>query len=117
MTTDTLTLFEKPAARVSPAAPTPRAAAAGCARPAPEATRRPTSMAYLDVPLSGLSDSTLAALDKLGPGWTWGRDEAGNFFVEDGARRCIGRSLVGAIGVALQAQRIVAGLDLEDDAS
>jgi hypothetical protein len=113
---DALHLFGKPAARVSPAAPTPRAVAQGSARPAPVGTRRPAAMVHLEIPLSGLSDSVLAQLDRLGPGWTWGRDDAGNFFVEDGTRRCIGRDLVGAIGVAIQAQRIVAGFDQEEDA-
>lgn len=101
----TLDLFGR-ARPAAPATPTPPAIAPAAGSARPEATRRPEAMRYLDVPISGLSDLVLRELDRLGPGWSWGRDEAGNFFVEDGAQRVLGRSLLDAVRVALQARRI-----------
>jgi hypothetical protein len=39
-------------------------------------------MERMQIPLNGIQDSLLAELDKLGPGWTWGRDGDWDWFVE-----------------------------------
>ncbi len=62
-------------------------------------------MERLGIPLNGLSDSVLARLDELGPGFEgWGRDADWAWFVDVAGVRYVGTTRGRAISAALRAK-------------
>jgi len=109
-----------PRLELSPSAPLANRAARAPHRPAPllgaaperarpglDGEGRPLWMEVMQIPLTGLPDSVLARLDRLGRGYEgWGREpDFGPFFVDVGGVRFRGTSLHRAISAALGGAR------------